>query len=285
MEHSDDKLWTRIKARNIVAMLNHKYLSKNDIVLYLYLKMKGWKWGKADPCFDTISKRLNMHKYLISQSTHRLDKYGYIKIKNNGYRNFYTFKDQPMSDDLKYFIIKPNNKDYDCNIKFLQLSAIKKSLTTTDTKLYLLSCCYNDENTPKELLRKMCEIYHKRYNNYTKNNSFINISNMLNSHKEVFQQTVIEKESTGEKPIEFEEEPIVHLKTMPYKEYLQTDEWKKRREKHLKVANYKCQLCNSGGNLNVHHRTYERVGREDFMDLIVLCEKCHSLFHESRKLC
>jgi hypothetical protein len=29
----------------------------------------------------------------------------------------------------------------------------------------------------------------------------------------------------------------------------------------------------------VHHRTYERFGREDTGDLTVLCRRCHTLFH------
>lgn len=30
---------------------------------------------------------------------------------------------------------------------------------------------------------------------------------------------------------------------------------------------------------NVHHRTYERLGKERLGDLTVLCRKCHGLFH------
>lgn len=31
--------------------------------------------------------------------------------------------------------------------------------------------------------------------------------------------------------------------------------------------------------LDVHHRTYERLGQEQEYDLTVLCHRCHSLFH------
>lgn len=74
------------------------------------------------------------------------------------------------------------------------------------------------------------------------------------------------------------------LRTMPYRDYLQTDEWQARRRKHLRDAGYRCQLCNSDGRLNVHHRTYERRGHELYTDLIVLCEECHDIFHREGKL-
>ena len=49
-------------------------------------------------------------------------------------------------------------------------------------------------------------------------------------------------------------------------------------------SNCKCQLCNKSGELNVHHRTYERRGEESYSDLITLCEDCHTLFHNQGKI-
>jgi hypothetical protein len=77
---------------------------------------------------------------------------------------------------------------------------------------------------------------------------------------------------------------IEELRTMPYAEYLHSPEWKGRREHHLKVADHRCQLCYSAGSLQVHHRTYERRGSERFTDLIVLCDECHTAFHDRRSL-
>lgn len=75
------------------------------------------------------------------------------------------------------------------------------------------------------------------------------------------------------------------LRTMPYREYLKTPEWQERRAKHLRRASYRCQVCNaSRTQLNVHHRTYQQRGNEDFKDLIVLCADCHTLFHTQGKL-
>lgn len=70
------------------------------------------------------------------------------------------------------------------------------------------------------------------------------------------------------------------LRNMSYKEYLQTDHWKSTRMGALKRARFKCQLCNSKDDLNVHHRTYDRLGGELASDLIVLCRSCHGKFHD-----
>lgn len=77
---------------------------------------------------------------------------------------------------------------------------------------------------------------------------------------------------------------IEELRTMPYHDYLQTEEWKARRIKHLKSAGFGCQVCNGKGLIDIHHRTYERRGNERYTDLIALCRDCHDLFHKQGKL-
>jgi hypothetical protein len=62
--------------------------------------------------------------------------------------------------------------------------------------------------------------------------------------------------------------------------YLKSDHWKLIRAKALQYAGYACQLCDSERPpLNVHHRTYERLNKEEPADLTVLCEDCHKRFH------
>ncbi len=72
------------------------------------------------------------------------------------------------------------------------------------------------------------------------------------------------------------------LASMNYKEFLGTRYWKMVTNWKKKEVGYKCQLCNSPDNLNVHHRSYKMRGRElvnNRQDLTVLCRKCHSKFH------
>lgn len=78
------------------------------------------------------------------------------------------------------------------------------------------------------------------------------------------------------------EREIAALRAMPYREYLQSEWWSFIRSRRLRQAGFRCQICNEGGCvLDVHHRTYERVGAERLSDLTVLCRECHTLFHQS----
>jgi hypothetical protein len=85
----------------------------------------------------------------------------------------------------------------------------------------------------------------------------------------------------GDEPKEDREPSSV---AMAYPDYLQTADWKIRREGALKRARFSCQVCSGKGELHVHHRTYLRRGNEAESDLIVLCASCHKLFHENGTL-
>lgn len=69
------------------------------------------------------------------------------------------------------------------------------------------------------------------------------------------------------------------LAAMPYEEYLRTPEWRERAAACKAAAGHRCQLCNAGGSLQAHHRTYERRGHEEPGDLIALCDGCHRTHH------
>jgi hypothetical protein len=70
------------------------------------------------------------------------------------------------------------------------------------------------------------------------------------------------------------------LHVMPYSEYLRSPEWAEVRRVAVRRAGHQCQRCGAkGGELNVHHHTYERRGYEDLWDLIVLCRACHRAEH------
>jgi len=60
-----------------------------------------------------------------------------------------------------------------------------------------------------------------------------------------------------------------------YQAYLRTQAWQSKRKAALKRAGYKCQKCSDKYRLDVHHKTYERLGFERPDDLLVLCHKCH----------
>lgn len=83
------------------------------------------------------------------------------------------------------------------------------------------------------------------------------------------------------------------VKTLPtpeaeepnYKKYLRSAEWKKKAEAAKVRAGNRCQTCNrprSEVQLEAHHRTYERIGRELPGDITVLCRSCHQSVEESK---
>jgi hypothetical protein len=65
-----------------------------------------------------------------------------------------------------------------------------------------------------------------------------------------------------------------------YEAYLLTDHWAGVRAAALDRAEHRCQLCYSPRSLQVHHRTYDRLGHERPMDVTVLCESCHARHHQ-----
>ena len=70
---------------------------------------------------------------------------------------------------------------------------------------------------------------------------------------------------------------------MSYEKYRTTWEWEKRRFPALHRDGNRCRFCNRPAQV-VHHRTSERVGKEEPDDLTSLCCDCHSVLREHRNL-
>jgi 5-methylcytosine-specific restriction endonuclease McrA len=66
-----------------------------------------------------------------------------------------------------------------------------------------------------------------------------------------------------------------------YISYLSSREWYRRRAGRLVAANFSCERCGCGEWLQVHHRTYKRLGNELNEDLEVLCSYCHRETHNA----
>ncbi len=77
-------------------------------------------------------------------------------------------------------------------------------------------------------------------------------------------------------------EDVEFLRKLPYPEYLKSNHWEIKRRIALLRARHQCQHCGNkeGRRLDVHHRTYERLGCEAADDLVVLCSLCHALEHD-----
>lgn len=75
----------------------------------------------------------------------------------------------------------------------------------------------------------------------------------------------------------------VRLPAHRYQEYIESGEWMRRRREAIARALGRCQVCNALPPLEVHHRTYDRLGCEAPEDLTVLCRGCHGLYHEVKR--
>jgi 5-methylcytosine-specific restriction endonuclease McrA len=87
-----------------------------------------------------------------------------------------------------------------------------------------------------------------------------------------------EVEQAGVSP---DEPKLLALRAMTYKKYLRTPEWRRTRAAALLRAGNACSLdVTHTDELEVHHRTYDRLGAELPSDLVVLCRSCHRLHHQ-----
>jgi len=71
---------------------------------------------------------------------------------------------------------------------------------------------------------------------------------------------------------------IHHLHKPYYYTYLKSERWQEIKRAAREYYSV-CQECGSSENLQVHHLSYEKLGREEFEDLTLLCEKCHKARH------
>lgn len=63
-----------------------------------------------------------------------------------------------------------------------------------------------------------------------------------------------------------------------YRLYLQSEEWKKKRNQVIERDNGFCRRCSNKGT-DVHHLHYNNIYNEDLNDLILLCRSCHEKEH------
>ncbi|UMQ41623.1 MULTISPECIES: hypothetical protein [unclassified Chryseobacterium] len=64
-----------------------------------------------------------------------------------------------------------------------------------------------------------------------------------------------------------------------YHKYLESPEWKAKRELVFKRDGYICTQCKCKPAFHAHHLTYENIFNEKLEDLISVCADCHSKIH------
>lgn len=73
--------------------------------------------------------------------------------------------------------------------------------------------------------------------------------------------------------------------TEDYKEYLNSPQWAKIRNKVLQRDDFKCSICGSYRNLQVHHLNYNHFKNEEnyLEDLMTVCNECHEKIENQKK--
>lgn len=67
---------------------------------------------------------------------------------------------------------------------------------------------------------------------------------------------------------------------MLYKDYLKTKHWNElKKEYYLSKLPQECLVCGNR-KFELHHRSYNRIGKELLLDLLPLCRFCHHKIHE-----
>lgn len=76
---------------------------------------------------------------------------------------------------------------------------------------------------------------------------------------------------------ELQQMPDYRGPTPEYSRYIQSETWRNRRREYLK-NHPNCEVCGYFSE-EVHHLSYERLGRERDEDLQALCKSCHEDKH------
>lgn len=67
--------------------------------------------------------------------------------------------------------------------------------------------------------------------------------------------------------------------TKTYKQYLQSPEWRAKRDLVFKRSGGLCEGCGTAKATEAHHRTYQHFGNEFLFELLALCHACHERIH------
>ena len=72
-----------------------------------------------------------------------------------------------------------------------------------------------------------------------------------------------------------------------YREYLNSERWQRIRAAVLERDEWRCRVCGSGDQLQIHHtRGVARFHETDYPEYVMtLCDNCHATIHRYFKQC
>lgn len=70
-----------------------------------------------------------------------------------------------------------------------------------------------------------------------------------------------------------------------YQMYLKSNHWQDVRNRYYASKYpYKCNICEVKTGLQLHHKSYKRIGNERLNDLVYLCGIHHKQLHDTLKV-
>ena len=69
----------------------------------------------------------------------------------------------------------------------------------------------------------------------------------------------------------------------PYGDYIQSEEWRRRRAPVLQRSGGICEFCQNAPAVHVHHLHYQTLGNERTCDLVACCGACHAAADVARE--
>jgi len=62
--------------------------------------------------------------------------------------------------------------------------------------------------------------------------------------------------------------------------YLKSRRWAILRGFKIRLCGNKCEVCQTTGQLHLHHLTYTTLTQESLSDVVLLCPECHQRQHD-----
>lgn len=181
-------------------------------------------------------------------------------------------------------LIAPKGKmydsfDYHCSI-------IGHPIYKREKAGYLIAYCpHNDEadlvraraTNGSPLFRWRCRTCTKLFASVSKSDvertstPWTDLPDGLNEYEEYFAEVnrhVLAQNAEIEKTLQ-------QQRNLDYQQYLQSPEWRLKRDAVMKRDNRLCQGCLKNQATQVHHLTYDRIFNEMLFDLVAICHECH----------
>jgi len=162
----------------------------------------------------------------------------------------------------------------ECNHKLTQLTLRKYSESNTSVVKQCLSCGKHIDNIPKKSVKNINSfpIFDAGLEDEMEekvNKWYLTFSTNLNLAKQSFEEELSRKIKAGE---------VSRVNKTTFGSYYESQEWARTREIILLRDDNTCQACRAAAEC-VHHITYDRLGRENDLDLMSLCNSCHNIVH------